>query len=67
MTKSIDIYIYIQIKCASLKILKCNIETNMHYVQFIWLVSPISFQLDLQIGCILYGFKSRVEFYFLTI
>ncbi len=34
MTKSIDRYTYLQIKCASLKILECNIETNMHYVQF---------------------------------
>ncbi len=41
MTKVIDktsqgiyIYIYIQIKCASLKILECNLEINMHYVQF---------------------------------
>jgi len=35
----------------------------MHYVQFTWLVLPISFQLDVQIGCIFYGFKSQVEFY----
>jgi len=34
MTKSIDktLYIYIQIKYASFKILECNFETNMHYV-----------------------------------
>jgi hypothetical protein len=66
MTKLIDIYVYIyfQIKCASLKILECNIETNMHYVQFIWLVSPIFFQLDVQIGCNFYGFKSRIKFCF---
>ncbi len=63
MTKSIDRYTYLQIKCASLKIIECNIETNMHYVQFTSLVSPISFQLDVQIGCIFYGFKSQVEFY----
>jgi len=59
----IDWYIYIQIKCASLKILECNIETIMHFVQFTWLVSPISFQLDVQIGYIFFGFKSQVEFY----
>jgi hypothetical protein len=59
----IKIYASFQIKCASLKILECNIETNVHYVQFIWLVSPISFQLDVQIGCIFYGFKSQVEYY----
>jgi len=35
----------------------------MHYVQFTWLVLSISFQLDVQIGCIFYGFKSQVEFY----
>jgi hypothetical protein len=35
----------------------------MHYVQFIWLVTPISFPLNVQIGCIFYGFKSQVEFY----
>jgi len=42
MTKLIDIYIYIylQIKGAGLKILECNIETNMHYVQFIWVQIP---------------------------
>jgi hypothetical protein len=57
------IYIYLQIKCASLKILECNMETNMQYVQFIGLVSPISFPLNVQIGCIFYGFKSQVEFY----
>jgi hypothetical protein len=56
-------FIYIQIKCASLKILGCNIEINMHYVQVIRLVSPISFPLDVQIGCIFYGFKSQVVFY----
>ncbi len=39
------------------------LKTNMHYVQFTLLVSPISFQLDVQIGCIFYGFKSQVEFY----
>jgi hypothetical protein len=38
----------------------------MHYVQFIWLVLPISFQLDVQIGCIFYGFKSQVEFYYFS-
>jgi hypothetical protein len=32
-------------------------------MQFIWLVSPISFPLDVQIGCIFYEFKSQVEFY----
>jgi hypothetical protein len=35
----------------------------MHYVQFIWLVSLISFPLDVQIGCIFYGFNSQIEFY----
>jgi len=59
----IDWYIYLQIKCASLKILECNIETNMHCVQFTWLLSPISFQVDVQIGCIFHGFKSQVEFH----
>jgi hypothetical protein len=43
--------------------LECNIETNMHYVQFIWLVSPISFPFNVQIGCVFYGFKSQLEFY----
>jgi len=57
------IYTYFEIKCASLKILESNIETNMHYVQFIWLVSPLSFPFDAQIGCILNGFKSQVELY----
>jgi hypothetical protein len=71
MTKSIEktgkLYIYLQIKCASLKILESNIETNMLYVQFIWLVSLISFSLDVQIGCIFYGFKSKLSSILLAI
>ncbi len=38
-----------QIKCASLKILECNIETNMHYVQFILSISLISFPFNVDI------------------
>jgi len=53
----------LQIKCVSLKILECNIETNMHHVQFIRLVSLISFSFNVQIEGIFYGFKSQVEFY----
>ncbi len=57
------IYISFQIKCVSFKTLECNIETNIHYLQFIWLVSPISFPFNVQIGCIFFGFKSQVELY----
>jgi hypothetical protein len=62
MTKLIDIYIF-KLKVQVWKYYSVKIETNMHYVQFTWLVLPISFQLDVQIGCIFYGFKSQVEFY----
>ncbi len=67
MTKLIDIYIYFQIKCASLKILECKIETNMHYVQFMSLVSPIFFQLDVQIGCIFMGSNTELNSILLAI